>query len=342
MNDTTKWIMIVLLLLLIAAAVVVLLRSPGKDRDGGDEAVDRVDDDRAGVQDSGGERLAAAPERGVYDQEADHREGGAHPVGQDEPVAAQEPSTYDRQTVGEDEPAVDEAPSQEPPASAGPGTSVDDSVTYADDIEATSGPEAAADRDATGDDDVAAEPYRPEAGAYEGGEPGTYAEESYRPGGGAGSAEPMADAEPGTAVEQHPTEELTAGDTEGYGGPAPVADTTPDGEPTPATDDDSDRLTQAARIGALGAAGGAVAGAATTGDGTASARPLSDEEVSAGARHEPLEVGDQEHPEGSTTSADEVAPDQSHDEPAADERTHDEPVVEERTHDEPASDERPV
>lgn len=303
MNDTTKWIMIALLLLLIAAAVIVLLRSPGKDRDGGDETIDRVDDDRDAVQAGREDRLAGTSERGVYDQEADERGGGAHPVVQDDRDTRPEPSTDDR-PADEDRPVVDEAPSQEPPAAAvtAPAASVDDNLTYADDIEATTGREAAADRDATGEDDVAAEPYQPAAGAYEGGEPGTAATtESHR-----GDEDPGA--RPESDADQPPTEELTAGDTEGYGGPATVADTTPTTEPVTTSDDarpgsaevtggagdDSDRLTEAARIGALGAAGGTAAGTAGTreegfGSGATVARPLSDEEVSAGGRHEPVE-----------------------------------------------------
>lgn len=356
MNDTTKWIMIVLLLLLIAAAVIVLLRSPGKDRDGGTGAVDRAEDDRRTVDGGRQERLGAAPERGVYDQEADPRTTEAAPVVrdeqpvQDEPAAAPEPSTYDRPVTedrptseahrtDEEVPSVDEAPSQEPPAGAAADQAppMADDVTYAEDIEATSGPEAVADRDTTGDDGVAAEPYQPAAGAYEGGEPGTYTGESYRP-------EGVGDAPPQAEVEQHPTEELTAGDTEEYGGPAQVADTTPDADTAPpagtvpdveqagagtgegltAGDDDAGRTSDAARIGAMGAAGVAGAGVAVgaAGSGATAARPLSDEDVSEGARQEPLPVSDQEHPAGTTTPAEEVAPAESYDARATDETDH--------------------
>lgn len=96
MNDTTKWIMIVLLLLLIAAAVIVLLRSPGKDRDGGTGAVDRAEDDRRTVDDGRQERLGAAPERGVYDQEADPRTTEAAPVVRDEQPVQDEPALLPR------------------------------------------------------------------------------------------------------------------------------------------------------------------------------------------------------------------------------------------------------
>ncbi|MFB9731611.1 hypothetical protein ACFFN0_06115, partial [Ornithinimicrobium kibberense] len=294
MNDTTKWIMIALLLLLIAAAVVVLLRSPGKDRDGGAGTVDGADDDRRTVDEGAGDRVGTAPERGVYDQEADDRAAaGAAPVVRDErpvqdgPAEPVAPSTYDR-PVSEDRsaadgdrageahrpedgvPAVDEGSSQEPPAAAveQDAPSMGQDVTYAEDIEATTGPEAVADRDTTGDDDITAEPYQPAAGAFEGGEPGTYTGETYRPAG-------TEDAPPQAEAQQHPAEELTAGETEGYGGPAQVADTTPaaDAPPTaaaapeagqpaegsggglPAGDDDTGRMSDAARIGAMGAAG---------------------------------------------------------------------------------------
>lgn len=77
MNDTTRWIMIILLLLLIGAAVFMLLRSPGKD-DGEELRRGETDADRDGVADTDEVRGmdSGRPERGVYDQAAEDRAAG--------------------------------------------------------------------------------------------------------------------------------------------------------------------------------------------------------------------------------------------------------------------------
>ncbi|WP_122263554.1 hypothetical protein [Ornithinimicrobium cerasi] len=77
MTDTTRWIMIILLLLLIGAAVFMLLRSPGKD-DGEELRRGETDADRDGVADTDEVRGmdSGRPERGVYDQAAEDRAAG--------------------------------------------------------------------------------------------------------------------------------------------------------------------------------------------------------------------------------------------------------------------------